>query len=372
MVKIAVSRGHGRSTLGKRSPAGEREWYFNDKVADAFESEIQKYQNVQLNRVSDPNGYTDTPLLTRTNSANRWGATLYVAFHHNALAGRWGRHGGSEVWVRPGAPQAAKLARNVAPRVARAMNIRNRGVKAGNLHEVREPNQHAILIEGGFMDSTIDITAMRRNDMLAAQGRAVAEGVASYYGLKKKSGNSAAKKQSKPVPKKSAPKKSSGSKSISKMADEVIAGQHGSGHANRQRSLGVDNATYQKVRAEVNRRAGVTSAPKKSAPKKSAPKKQSKSISQMADEVEAGKHGTGHANRRRSLGVNQATYNKIRAEVNRRAGGGSSAPRGKSISQMAKEVLNGQHGNGHANRQRSLGVDNATYQKVRAEVNRRS
>ena len=198
MVKIAVSRGHGRSTPGKRSPAGEREWYFNDKVADAFESEIQKYQNVQLNRVSDPNGYTDTPLLTRTNSANRWGATLYVAFHHNALAGRWGRHGGSEVWVRPGAPQAAKLARNVAPRVARAMNIRNRGVKAGNLHEVREPHQHAILIEGGFMDSTIDITAMRRNDMLAAQGRAVAAGVASYYGLKKKSGNSATKKPSKP------------------------------------------------------------------------------------------------------------------------------------------------------------------------------
>ena len=212
MVKIAISRGHGRSTPGKRSPAGEREWYFNDKVADAFESEIQKYQNVQLNRVSDPNGYTDTPLLTRTNSANRWGATLYVAFHHNALAGRWGRHGGSEVWVRPNAPQAAKLARNVAPRVARAMNIRNRGVKAGNLHEVREPNQHAILIEGGFMDSTIDITAMRRNDMLAAQGRAVAAGVASYYGLKKKSSNNATKKPSKPSKPSVQPKPSTPSK----------------------------------------------------------------------------------------------------------------------------------------------------------------
>src|SRR5699024_11229047 len=45
-----------------------------------------------------------------------------------------------------------------------------------------------LLIEGGFMDSRIDITAMRRNDMLAAQGRAVAEGVVQYYGLKKGSG----------------------------------------------------------------------------------------------------------------------------------------------------------------------------------------
>src|SRR5699024_10121238 len=95
---------------------------------------------------------------------------------------------GSEVWVRPNAPQAASLARMVAPAVSKAMNIQNRGVKAGNLHEVREPHQLAILIEGGFMDSRIDITAMRRNDMLAAQGRAVATQVAKYFKLKLKSG----------------------------------------------------------------------------------------------------------------------------------------------------------------------------------------
>lgn len=44
-----------------------------------------------------------------------------------------------------------------------------------------------------------------------------------------------------------------------------------------------------------------------------------KSISQMADEVWAGVHGDGHENRRRSLGVSQATYQKVRDEVNRRA-----------------------------------------------------
>lgn len=210
MVKIAVSRGHGGFgvTPGKRSPAGEYEWNFNDKVADAFEAEIQKYQNVQLLRVSDPSGRTDTPLLTRTNRANNWRAGLYVAFHHNANTGRWGSWSGSEVWVRPNAPQAASLARMVAPAVSKAMNIQNRGVKAGNLHEVREPNQLAILIEGGFMDSRIDITAMRRNDMLAAQGRAVATQVAKYFKLKLKSGKKTGstttkKKTSAPAKKKS-------------------------------------------------------------------------------------------------------------------------------------------------------------------------
>lgn len=95
----------------------------------------------------------------------------------------------------------------------------------------------------------------------------------------------------------------------------------------------------------------------------------SKSIQQMASEVRAGKHGNGHANRQKSLGINKSTYEKVRAEVNRKAG--VSAPTGKSISQMASEVIAGKHGNGHATRQRSLGVTASVYAKVRAEVNRR-
>ena len=61
---------------------------------------------------------------------------------------------------------------------------------------------------------------------------------------------------------------------------------------------------------------GATPAPAP-APKPPA-KPAGKSIAQMATEVIAGKHGTGHANRQRSLGVNAATYAKVRAEVNRR------------------------------------------------------
>src|SRR5690625_3185206 len=118
-------------------------------------------------------------------------------------------------------------------------------------------------------------------------------------------GSTASSKSSNTKP--SSKPKTSTTASIKRMADEVIAGKHGSGHVNRRKSLGVNQATYEKVRAEVNRRAGVKAAPK------------GKSVSQMASEVIAGKHGNGHANRRRSLGVNQATYNKVRAEVNRRS-----------------------------------------------------
>lgn len=134
-------------------------------------------------------------------------------------------------------------------------------------------------------------------------------------------------------------------KTIWQLADEVIAGHHGTGEA-RKASLG---AQYDAVQAEVNRRHGVGV--------------KVKTISQLADEVIAGKHGTGAA-RQKSLG-NQ--YAAVQNEVNRRVGGGGVAPQGVNISALADKVLRGDFGSGDA-RVRALGVH---YAAVQAEVNRR-
>lgn len=56
--------------------------------------------------------------------------------------------------------------------------------------------------------------------------------------------------------------------------------------------------------------------------------------------------------------------------LNKLRGGGSRSG-GKTVAAMAQEVIAGRHGNGHAQRRSSLGVDAETYRKVRAEVNRR-
>jgi len=47
----------------------------------------------------------------------------------------------------------------------------------------------------------------------------------------------------------------------------------------------------------------------------------------------------------------------------------NSAPKRKTVDQMAREVIAGKHGTGHANRRKSLGISEAEYQKVRARVN---
>lgn len=203
---------------------------------------------------------------------------------------------------------------------------------------------------------------------------------------------------SKPKPKPSTP---STGKSISELADAVLRGEYGNGDQ-RKKKLG---SKYAEVQAEVNRRIYGTTTPSKPA---------EKSVSQLADEVMAGKHGNG-AQRQKSLG---ARYNAVQAEVNKRVGlstpetkpvkvdidrlakavirgdygtgdkrkkllgsnynavqkrvnqmlnQGRGSGGGKSIATLANEVLAGKHGNGEA-RKKSLGSNYAAVQK---EVNRR-
>lgn len=95
-----------------------------------------------------------------------------------------------------------------------------------------------------------------------------------------------------------------------------------------------------------------------------------KTVEQMAQEVYAGKHGNGHATRQKSLGVNATVYAQVRARVNQLAGITVTQPKPiKTVEQMARECIRGDHGNGHATRQKSLGIDDRTYAKVRVRVN---
>ena len=136
-------------------------------------------------------------------------------------------------------------------------------------------------------------------------------------------------------------------KSVEQLADEVIAGAHGSGDA-RVAALG---DRYNEVQAEVNRRLGAAVPAPSAGP----------SISQLADATLRGEFGNGDA-RIANLGAN---YTAVQNEINRRLGATNQAP--KTVAQLADEVMAGMHGNG-ADRERSLG---ANFPAVQAEINRR-
>lgn len=145
---------------------------------------------------------------------------------------------------------------------------------------------------------------------------------------------------------------SSPKKPNSVIAQEVINGHWGNGD-DRKRRLNNAGYNYSGIQNEVNRiLGGQHKAP-------------NKTVQQLAQEVIDGKWGNGKERKNR---LNKAGHNAsaVQSEVNRILGTPS---RGKSINHMAKEVINGDHGNGHETRRRSLGISQAEYRKVRARVN---
>ncbi|HWL25515.1 MAG TPA: N-acetylmuramoyl-L-alanine amidase [Ureibacillus sp.] len=189
MIKVGYDAGHGGFgvTPGKRSPDGEYEWDFNNKVAIAFANELSLYQGVTSKRFDDPSGKSDISLTDRTDGANGWGADYYISFHHNANTSNWGNWTGVEtyVYLNNRNTQSGKFAEAIHPAVVKAYGLSDRGIKEANFHIVRETKMPSILIEGGFMDSTIDIKKLRDDQVLANAGKMIAQAFAEFVGLKK-------------------------------------------------------------------------------------------------------------------------------------------------------------------------------------------
>ena len=187
MIKVGYCAGHGYNTPGKRTPDGEREWSFNDIVARAFANELANYDGVASKRFDDPTGKTDVPLKKRTDDANAWGAHYYISFHHNANTSKWGTWTGVETFVYLGNKntKSGQLAKAIHPALVKAYGLKDRGIKEGNLHIVRETKMPAILIECGFMDSTIDIKKLRDENVLRNAGKMIAQALAAHLGFKK-------------------------------------------------------------------------------------------------------------------------------------------------------------------------------------------
>lgn len=189
-IKGVVGAGHGIHTSGKRTPAGEREWSFNTIVVTAMINEFKNYEGIQIRRADDPTGQRDVPLRERTDMANSWGADFYISYHHNANTGRWGTWTGTETYVYNGAIQSKTkpFAEVIHKAAVEEYQLRDRGLKRANFHILRESRMPAALVEGGYMDSTIDIKVMRNKRILMNVGINIAQAVAKFYGLKRKNG----------------------------------------------------------------------------------------------------------------------------------------------------------------------------------------
>lgn len=163
--KIALTAGHYMGTYGKRclkslDPNETREWWLNDRIADKVEKLLQNYTGWELIRTDDTTGQKDISLTARTNAANNFKADFYLSIHHNA--GVNGGKGGGIVSIAYTKASAASLEwqKELYDALIAATGLKgNRSTPLAkqNLHEVRETDMPAVLLELGFMDSATDV-----------------------------------------------------------------------------------------------------------------------------------------------------------------------------------------------------------------------
>lgn len=189
VAKVVLDAGHAgfNVTPGKRTPDNEYEWNFNNAVLLACKKKLEAH-GVDVVRTDDPTGKTDVPLATRVQRANASKARAFISFHHNANTGQWGQWTGTETFTMLGSqPGSDLLAEYVQERIIKAYGLRDRGLKKEAFYVIRYTNMPAILIEGGYMDSTIDIKKLRDNAVLKTAGEQVASGILEFLGIKEQS-----------------------------------------------------------------------------------------------------------------------------------------------------------------------------------------
>lgn len=194
MFKLALDAGHGKNTSGKRcnkkiDPNQTREWVLNNRICCKITERLQAYEGYELLRVDDTTGVTDVNRKDRCTKANEWGADLYLSIHHNA-AGKVFSGGGIVSYIRIGADDAlVALQKKLYDALIKATGLK--GNRASplckkNFDVLYYTKMPAILMENGFMDSTVDCPVILTEEFADKAAEAYVEVIAEIGGLTKK------------------------------------------------------------------------------------------------------------------------------------------------------------------------------------------
>jgi N-acetylmuramoyl-L-alanine amidase len=186
MKKIGLDAGHGLYTAGKQTPDGIKEWTLDDKVRDKVVTYLKDYE-VEIIHCDNNEGVKDESLTARRTMYVNANVDAATSIHHNAFKGKWGKHTGVGVYVDKKCTKAdMRLAELIYKRLVEYTGLKGRGIKKENFTVINQNKVPTVLIEGGFMDSTIDYPVITSDKGQDAYARAVAEGLIEFLDLKKK------------------------------------------------------------------------------------------------------------------------------------------------------------------------------------------
>jgi len=194
-ILVIVNDGHGNETKYgyKTTPKFEdgtfiRENAFNHATKVLLIEQLKQH-GFNVYDVSPER--SDTPLETRTDRANdemkkdKYEAYIYISIHFNSMGIVWNdKAGGIETYHYPTSTEGKKLAKAIHNQLLKGTDLKDRGVKTANFHELRETNMYAVLLELGFMSNHVEANLMLN---VAYQQECVIEivkGVCDYFNIK--------------------------------------------------------------------------------------------------------------------------------------------------------------------------------------------
>lgn len=175
MFKVYIDPGHGGYDSGAVGVRNVLEKDIVLEVAKKLEAKLRACgMEVKMSRSTD----VFRSLSERTNEANKWGADVFVSIHCNSFNKS---SKGLETYCYKF--KYRKLADKVHSRIVEAgLYTKDRGVKEGNLHVIRESNMSACLVELAFIDQVDDVQLLLNKQEEFAT--AIAKGVCDYAGMR--------------------------------------------------------------------------------------------------------------------------------------------------------------------------------------------
>jgi N-acetylmuramoyl-L-alanine amidase len=171
---ICVDPGHGGSDTGALGPNGARE---ADACLDMAGQVARALREAGATVLLTREGDSRVTLEERYNFANQKGADLFISIHCNA-AERHNTMSGTETYYW--SPQSLDLARAVHPEVVRVMGGRDGAIRRRTFAVIHHTTMPAILLEVGYIDSSLDEPKLRDPAFQEAFGNAVRQGVVQY------------------------------------------------------------------------------------------------------------------------------------------------------------------------------------------------
>ncbi|PEY29643.1 N-acetylmuramoyl-L-alanine amidase [Bacillus anthracis] len=187
---IIIDPGHGGADPGKPTKGLSESKIVLD-TSLRLQQLLEKHTpfTVLLTRESDtrPGHDQKSSLQERVKFAKQNEGDIFISIHANAFNGN---AKGTETYyynssesekTNPHVEESRVLAEKIQTRLVEALQTRDRGVKHGDLHVIRENDIPAVLTELAFIDNGIDYSKLSTANGRQIAAEAIYEGVLDYY-----------------------------------------------------------------------------------------------------------------------------------------------------------------------------------------------